>query len=283
MARPGSSRCRALSAALVFGFSLAPVAPVPTPVDDGSLVFCLDHQTDLVRAAIALDRGTPAERPDQIRVGSRDLRVAEWRQSYPADFARSCAALRAAGPPAAVSTPVEGARSTAPNPWFASVTTLTATLVGALITFLVTRSRDQLSERRQEARDLNAAVQAFDSVVRRYTHGWLDKATDAPTAPQVIERLVDVQTALRRIHLVRPAWPEPAQVLARLDEKPFGGYLIDTEAWKAAGQERRVEREKSIFGSLANLTRDADHIAYRHQHPRHYKQPEQQPATPEIG
>ncbi|MEV4624489.1 hypothetical protein AB0J74_38000 [Asanoa sp. NPDC049573] len=260
-----------------------PATPLPTPVDDGSLVFCLDHQIDLVRAAIALDRGTRAELPDQIRVGPRDLHISEWREQYPADFARSCAALRAAGPAADSPAPAQAARPSTPSPWFASVTTLTATLVGALLTFLVTRSRDHVAERRQEASDLHTAVQAFESVVRRYTHGWLKKATDAPSAPQVIERAVDLQTKLRRIHQARPQWPEPTEVLARLDAEPLGGYLIDTEAWKAADQELRVERGDRIFGSLANLTRDADHIAYRHQHPRHYKQPEQRPATPEIG
>ncbi|GIF50731.1 hypothetical protein DFJ67_1859 [Asanoa ferruginea] len=280
MARPGSSRCRALSAVAVFGFFLAPIAPLPTPVDDGSLVFCLDHQTDLIRAAIALDRGTPAERPDQIRVGSQDLRVAEWRRSYPADFDRSCAALRAAGPADKVQTPAD---STRPNPWFAPVTTLTATVVGALLTFLVTRSRDQVAQRRQEANELHSAVQAFESVVHRYAHGWLKEATDAPSAPQVIERTVDLQTKLRRVHLARPDWPEPTEVLARLDKEPLGRYLIDTEAWAALDPKRRVERGTRIFGSLANLTRDADHIAYRHDHPRHNKQPEQRPATPEIG
>ena len=170
-----------------------------------------------------------------------------------------------------------------PNPWFAPVTTLTATVVGALLTFLVTRSRDQVAQRRQEAQELHSAVQAFESVVHRYAHGWLKQATDAPSAPQVIERTVDLPKRLRRVELARPDWPEPTKLLARLDKEPLGGYSDDTEAWAALDQERRVERGNRIFGSLANLTRDADHIAYRHEHPRHNKQPERQPATPEIG
>ncbi|MDG4821726.1 hypothetical protein O7635_07650 [Asanoa sp. WMMD1127] len=281
MSRPGSSRCRALSAAAAFGFAIAPVpTPTPTQLDDGSLVFCLDHQDDLVRAAIALDRGTPAEQPELIRVGSRDLQVDEWRRLYPADFTRSCQALRIAGPRPSPAPAVAERPNSTPHPLIAPITTLTATVVGGVLTFLLTRSRDQVALRRQEAQDLQGAAQSFESVVRRYVYGWLEKkkTKDSPSEPQVIERSVELATKLRRVQNARPTWDEPTDLLNQLENEPLGRFLIDTEAWAPLDQADRQRRADLIFSSLANLARDADHIAYLHQRPRQRK-----PATSETG
>lgn len=229
------------------------------PGDDGMTVYCLGHQADLVRAAVALGVGTAGATSEVIHVGGADLSVDQWRAMRASDFRRSCAALRAANG--------AGGGSSASGPLVTAGTALFSAAVGAGFTWLVTSGRERSARRRQEALELRVSARAFVSAVLLYLLGWTSRSPEPPHADTVVERQVDVEARLRRIALAR-RWPEATALVKALGEAPLGTRLLDHERWSALDPDRRPEEAEAITRRLAKFIGDAEHVAYRLEHLR---------------
>jgi hypothetical protein len=258
MSRLGPFPSRIACAAGAIGFLFSPVSPTHPAVDDGSLVYCLERQPDLVRAAIALDVGQAGAGVNEIRISGPSLTIKEWRDADPAGFARSCAALRAAG-----NQPRAGP-NTATQPLITGTFTLMGGILGVLVTWWVGERREKINRLRQEAEDLRAAIWAYDSTVRLYTQGWLRKTRGTPSESDVAQRAIDIGAHLRRIGRSQSKWAQ-SKLLNRLSEPPLGEYLLDVEEWRGLAQSDRAPRADEVFSALAAFTRDAEEVAHRHE------------------
>jgi len=251
----------AAAAAFVMGLSLPASTASAAPSEDGAIVYCLAHRAELVDAAVALGKGEAGSRPGLVRVGGSDLTIEQWRLSHAEAFRTSCAALRAAA-----GIPNANVRPSNANLVITAATTLFSAALGAGFTWLVTAGRDRTARRRQEAQDLSRSVQAFTVAVQLYLRGWRDGTPTSANEWGVLERLNDLEAKLGRIRSARPSWDRPGELLKELRTAPFGRAVLNTERWSAVPRDQRPARAGAVEDALDKFARNAEHVAYRHEH-----------------
>ncbi|GIH15083.1 hypothetical protein [Rugosimonospora africana] len=264
MAWSAAARLGLLAAAAV---GVVMVLSLPTsvasagPAEDGAIVYCLAHRAELVDAAVALGKGGEGTSPDLIRVGGADLTIEQWRLDHPAAFQTTCAALRAAAGTSGANT-----RPSNTNLVITAATTLFSAAIGAGFTWLVTAGRDRATRRRQDAADLRGSVQSLAVAVQLYLRGWQDGAPTSVSEWGVIERLNDLEAKLGRIGSARSSWDRPGELLRELRGARFGRAMLNTERWAAIPRDQRRASAGAVEDELDKFARDAEHVAYRHEH-----------------
>lgn len=235
--------------------SLALLTACSAAPSDAALVQCTApaQQARTVEAAISLELvGKDSER-DNISVDGKEYRFDQWRDERFEDFTRACEAF------------VEQTRPATPNPLVtqivAAVISFLTLLVGAMVTWVVTNTRDEINRRRQQADDLHKASRAFVAAVRDYCDARL-RGTEAggpPSMVEVIRTRDDLAGQLARTALLLPQRKDPDVLRAELTGNVLGNEIETGWDFERSREERRP-RADEVNNAVNELDRRIDMV-----------------------
>ncbi|MFI0416708.1 hypothetical protein [Spongiactinospora sp. 9N601] len=234
---------------------------------DRLLVYCLGarQRADLAAAATTLGLVSPGSAPDEVRLAGRPLTLERWRMVRPDDFDRACRALATAEPD------MRGPES--PGPLTAMLSVLIPVVAGALLTLATTEWRAAAGAGAQTGNELFAASTAFAAAHAAFLAGW--RRGDAEVAALEAARET-LAAKIGNAALARPAWTEPARLLAML-----GGLTArSANDWRKVPMERRAQIARREAESAATFTARTAAMAVRLRRPWLRHSAMRRPATP---
>lgn len=219
---------------------------------DAALVQCTApaQQSRTVEAAVSLELvGKDSER-DNISVDGKGYRFDAWRDERFEDFTRACEAL------------VEQTRPATPNPLVtqivAAVMSFVTLLVGALVTWVATSTRDEINRRRQQASELHKASRAFVVAVRDYCEARLRGTEAGPPSLSEVNRTRDeLAGQLARTAVLRPQWKDTDALHAELTGNVLGNEIETGWDFERSREERRP-RADEVNNAVNKLDRRID-------------------------
>src|SRR5262250_750392 len=131
---------------------------------DSDRVYCLQHRSDLVDAAVTLGLAQRADTTERLKVGGQEIAPEEWWSTHGKDFQRGCLALN---PPEPRLNPLEKIVSTESG-LASGLAGVLGALVGSGILYISERTRDRAQRREDEARRLNTLGTAFKATVESF-------------------------------------------------------------------------------------------------------------------
>lgn len=244
-------------------------AAVDTGTSDADVVFCLSptQRPHLIDAAVALELGRSASRPDRIIVPpDRELTVDDWKHARPPGFQQACAALVGASK---TFLPVPSPVPSYPK---STLWALLPVVVGAVLTgataMVVSIWKDAAIRRRSLADALRSAALAFAEATETYLRAWISPDGNPTSAEAAVHiSRFELLSAARRVSEEYRRWMLPGDLQELVSADEFGDKL--TSGWhKIDNQERRV-RVALVRTQLLHIDTTAEHIAKALVLPRH--------------
>jgi hypothetical protein len=246
--------CCFIAIGLIVSCSTGPQSTATTA--DADIVYCTasENRPLLIEAGVALSLLQMQSTPLSVVADADTFRsVDDWRAAMPADFARSCNALRAAQSPAPASSSPAIAQ---PAP--ALLSTLAPVALGAVLTLMITEIRSIRDRNRAEASIIREKAASFVNALADFSRAWSKPTVlKQPTTDAVYASRQQLLVVLRQASELRPRW-KLAKALAEIidqfeSESIAGGWAVE--------QDERLGRARRLQGVAAQLSADIEIMA----------------------